>query len=606
MAVAGRVRTWAGQAGRAIQGLAPLEARLQSAGPWLWCAVAAAVVGYCGLPLSDHPDTLRDLLAARDCVDRGDCAAEGAASSLAGLHNGALWPFLLVLLRSMQVPTPAIAWCVLACDAAAVALIYAAVQRHRPQASAWAAVLAVAVLAVERTPNTVWSPALGPWLTALAIAWWLHWQSDPPPRPWGPLVHGALLALLADSHPATWPCVAAWLVAVLVTDTRPLAALAWLGVGFLAATGLLAPQTQFENLRPAWETVPPLAAVCAVLAVALASRRLLRSWRSVPLLGLCIVSALSACGLLVGTVLLDRPLEPRYLTASLLVGVAAVTLAPWPAHRAPTALPALIAAALFAGLHGPGRVSVGHPWPVVVQVQNALQVAGLAYPLSAARIQGYGCRRLAGAVEVDAPGHPWQLQAPSPLGVQVLDLPSDQPQPPGWQAAAVRADLTTWWRMVPLWVDASRGEACLDGPNGRTCTTITPGLWLSPSSQPTVRPGAPLHTRAMPESFQLPVDPTATAQVTLSLQVHSGGDTDRTVFLLDNDPNCPWTITRTAHPGAQLSNDRRSVTLPALGTQTTLELGKAIGRRCSGWAGTTANPPCLLELEAPAPRPEVP
>ena len=38
-----------------------------------------------------HPDSLRDLLTARDCLDGADCASEGAPSSIRTFVQGALW-----------------------------------------------------------------------------------------------------------------------------------------------------------------------------------------------------------------------------------------------------------------------------------------------------------------------------------------------------------------------------------------------------------------------------------------------------------------------------------------------------------------------------------
>lgn len=609
MAMAGHIRAWSVWAGRVIRGLAPVEARLQAAGPWLWFAVAAAVVGYCGLPLSDHPDTLRDLLAARDCTDRGDCAAEGATASFAGLHNGALWPFLLVLLRTLHLPTPAIWWLVLAADAAAVALVFVAVRRSAPTMAASAAALAIAVLVAERTPNTVWSPALAPWLTALMIAWWLHWRASAPAHPWGPLVHGGLLALLADSHPATWTCASGWLAAIVLVDPRPFAAISWTLAAFVAATGLLAPQTQFDNLLHLGALVPlGWVAPLAMLALPAVRRVLPSGWKANPSAGLLAVTVLSGAALVAGMFALDRPLEPRYLTPTLLVAVAAIATAPWPlpSRLLPANLPLAVLAMLAGLMAGPGQVSMGHTWPVVAQVQRALQAADLAYPVTTTRVQGYGCMRLAAAVEVDARGHPWQDRANSPIGVQVLDLPIGQAAPAGWQRLTARRNLATWWRTVPLWVDPSRGEACLTTATTRRCTAVTPGLWLSPSGAPAVRPGAPLHARAMPESIALSADPSAAAVLAVTLPVQSGTQGTRTVFLLDNDARCPWTIARADHPGAQPAADRRSILLPAAGTETSLTLAKSIGPNCSHWAGTTANPPCMLELDDPALRPEVP
>ncbi|MBI5607537.1 MAG: hypothetical protein HY902_01500, partial [Deltaproteobacteria bacterium] len=451
-----------------------MERALRSRSPLLWFAVAAAIIGYCGMPLSDHPDTLRDLLAARDCIERGDCAAEGATTSFGNLHNGALWPFLLAMLRAAHLPTPTIWWLVLFSDALTVALVFVGVDHaaHKglpprqvtAHSSHLAALAALTLLVVERTPNTVWSPALAPWLAALVVAWWLRWRVDPPAAPWGPLVLGVLLALLVDSHPANWPCAAAWLAALVVVESRPVAALAWSGAGLAAATALLAPATQWRNLAVVAAGIhDPLLVLLGGTLVAAAGRALPHSWRHQPAFA-PLAAAFGAGAILIGgTVAFGRDLEVRYLTPALLTGCAALAALPWPtlACRLPIAGLAVGSALLAAVRLGPGNISAGHSWPVVQQVAAALDGAGIRYPASAARIQGYGCQRLAAAAEVEATTGPWMATAPRPDGVQVLDLPSHLPAPAGWWLLERRPASSTYWRTQRFWLDTGAGRACL-------------------------------------------------------------------------------------------------------------------------------------------------
>ena len=59
-------------------------------------AACGILVGLAG-PFSVHPDTLQDLLAAKDCAELGACAARGSVSRAGGLVNGAAFVHLLAL-----------------------------------------------------------------------------------------------------------------------------------------------------------------------------------------------------------------------------------------------------------------------------------------------------------------------------------------------------------------------------------------------------------------------------------------------------------------------------------------------------------------------------
>ncbi len=595
-----------------------LEQTLRAAGPLLWFTVAAVVIGYCGMPFSDHPDTLRDLLAARDCVERGDCAAEGATTSFANLHNGALWPFLLIMLRAAHLPSPTIWWLVLLADAVSITLVFIAVDRaaraldpaaqpapHSAPVAHVATLASLAFLVVERTPNTVWSPALSPWFACLISAWWLHWRLTPPAWPWGPLVFGALLGLLADSHPATWPCAAAWVFVAALVDSRPLATLGWLAAGILATTGLLAPQTQLRNLHLLSGAASVTAVAIAAVAALFAGRRWLASGlRNTAAFG-PLAAALGATALLAtGTVAFGHRIEIRYLTPCLLTATIGLASLPW--RTVPRNLPVALVLVVFAlggALRlGPGNVSMGHSWTVVGQVVRALDSAGIRYPASTTRIQGFGCKRLAAAVEVDAPTHPWMPTVPSHAGIQVLDLPANAETPAGWSLLERRVSSASWWRIQRLWLDTGKGRACLVGEQPRVCSEIRPGLWLAPDGTPAIRPGAPWHVRAMPESIALPTSATGSTTATIDLTITSDPGSSRTVVLLDSaSAECPWTVLRSNHPGAQISDDRRSVLLPGTATPTTMTVAKTFNGRCSPLAAWGANPPCLLELTPPLP-----
>lgn len=579
---------------------------------WWWVAVAALAVGWCGLPLSDHPDTLRDLLAARDCIQRGDCPAQGATASFGGLHNGALWPFVLAALRWVGAPTPAAWWLVLTADALCAGVLVSVVRWLRPDAPALphlCGALSVIWLIAERIPNTVWSPSLVPLLCALVMAQWAVAPQDrPTPLTWS-LTWGALLALLVDAHPATWPAVALWAWVSAVTLTRPLAALPWACLGFAVAAGLLGPETLVHNavrLLPssaAWLRIP-IALFILGVSIVLGRRRTGPGRATRPLWPWPLVGLGAAAVLLIGRSAHSHPFELRYWTpASLALAVAIPLSLP----RVPAWLPArslaMLATATAVGWSGQGAVSLGHAWPVVQASAALLQAQGLAWPATTTRVQGQACRRLAAAMQVDAPVSAWQPDPPTQVGIQVVDVQDGAPVPTGWRVVDRRAGQQTLLRPLPLWLDTAKASGCATTPGaaGPRCAAVQPGLWLSPTGHPSVRPGAPYHIRAMPEAIDLPLDPTQETTITFDITVHPNTTGPRRIHVLDQ-PNsrCPWRIVALRGLQGRIAAAQTAVDVAGAQAPGQLTVAKTLSSNCSPAWTWGASPPCFLELDAPS------
>lgn len=568
--------------------------------PGLWFALAAAALAYAAPPLSDHPDTVRDLLQARDCAETGRCVAGGPQASFGQLRGGALWPATLAALRWLGAPSEAVHALVIAADGAAVAVTAAL-------AGAWPAALLTAALLVSTREHLVWSPALLPLIAALTAAAWRRADGDLRDRRWAAL--GAGLGVLADLHPVGGLFAAAALLWLPWAAPRPLRALIAAGAAALAVALLLAPEVQLANLRalggraPAWLA---LAAVATAASALLAQRRRVdcpqvqrcpaRPWPA--LAAVATASAALAAAAATGL----APLQPRYFLAAW-PELALALGAGWPM---PAALAPLLAAAA-AAVAGPASLGVGHPWPVVRQLAADLSGAGVGWPQHLYRLQGHGCRRLAAAVQVEVPAAPAQPSDAGTRSWQVLDLAADAtPAGGGWRLGPAWRDgartLHTWTRVTTPWLQAHRGEGCLVSDGGRTCEALRPGL-LAHGTAPAAASETPWHLRTFPAAVRFAPGPRA-AQVRFALDLEVSAPGRRHLRLAQlADRRCPWRIdgadATSAGMRAEVAADGQSAWLSSAAPgRGRLRVQRSWGPGCDDPSEWEFGPPCLFETEA--------
>jgi hypothetical protein len=129
---------------------------------WLYLSVGHAPA---------HLDTARDLLIARDCVERGECLRQGAFSSFGGLEQGAAWVHVLEMSMRAHVRVRNVEHLVWLLAALAVG-VAATSTLARASPSRMGIAAAAALLFIAKTTGwpTLWNPSLLPLPTAAFFA----------------------------------------------------------------------------------------------------------------------------------------------------------------------------------------------------------------------------------------------------------------------------------------------------------------------------------------------------------------------------------------------------------------------------------------------------
>ncbi|MEY3012382.1 MAG: hypothetical protein RIT45_1117 [Pseudomonadota bacterium] len=576
-------------------------------------ALALLALGSLATPLAAHPDTLRELLAARDCALADLCPAHGAATSFLGLLNGALWPFSLALLAAVGAPFVTAWWGVLAGDALVVAF---AGRRREPVGAAVAGAVALLWLLQIRRETVVWSPSLLPLFGALTLALWLRGRDHAFAHPAWALGLGALLGLHVDAHPAAAAPALLWALAALLVSARPLLVAAGLAAGFSLALLPLSASTQLENAAALGRALGAGATLgaAALASASVAAGRWWLAQRGAASMrpaaagpALVLGGTLAALGL--GHLALGHDLALRYADALVApgawcIGALASRYAARPLRAAPVV--ALLAIGLAVGLlQGPAR-ALGERWPVVEATAAAHDALGLRYPATLTRLQARECRSLGAAVETLAPREAWQPRAPNPTGVQVVHLdPATTPNTAsGWRLVDDAGRYRTWLRERALWTDVGAGELCVLAAGGRRCEPMVPGRWTPPSDDAADRAAndavAPLHARAMPRFGWLapPAEGSSATRARIALRVTEGPA--RWVHVLDlPHERCPWRVVEVQGVPAQVASDGASVRVGGEGeAEGSLVVEKAWGGDCGPAWRWAYGPPCLFEREA--------
>ncbi|MBM4343657.1 MAG: hypothetical protein FJ100_09805 [Deltaproteobacteria bacterium] len=559
-----------------------------------------AVLAWTAVPLSDHPDTLRDWYAARDCAERGACLLAGSATSFGGLHNGTVFPSVLAAVAGMGLDLPVAWWAALGCAALATGAVWLAASALSWRGATVGAAVALAVWAACMSAQVVWAPAFAPALGCVAGLWVL---AGPPQQGSGLAWSAALGAAggaLADCHPMAAAAWVGWWLAAAVPGAVGRAALR-LGVSAavaLAVAWALAPVAFDNNLALARAAAAhrPLAAVGAVVAcaaLAVLARR--APCRPTTVLGVAALIPLGAAG--AGHLGTGHEVHPRYLAAAA-PAVAWWLAAAWPWSARSSAVAGLAVCAAAMGLLGGGRVSNGHSWDQVQALRPIARAAALTWPDAIGLVQGHACRKLAAGLGAALP---WRDAGPAagngPV-LQVLDLPATVAPGGRWIALppAPHTGLRSWARAIDGWVDGGRGQVCVRelGLPAR-CEPLRPGVTWGPLGTPAVWPQAPGHVRAYPWMTTLRPPSGRASETTVDLAFRGPGG-ERVVRILDL-PNrrCPWRWTGADGCTAVVrGSEWVHLRCPSAG-QGGLRLTRSWGPDCDDISQWTDGPPCLVE-----------
>jgi hypothetical protein len=165
-------------------------------------ALSAALLAVANPDAPVHQDTARDLLMARDCIDRGACAMHGATSTFLRLEQGALWIHLLEILRLAHASVHAVTLAVLAWRALACAVLFVTARRFWGLGAGYVVAAVYLLLSVLVGSSAVlWNPSLLPLPLALCCAAVSALAAGGETAHAGAL--GAALALSIDSHLAS-------------------------------------------------------------------------------------------------------------------------------------------------------------------------------------------------------------------------------------------------------------------------------------------------------------------------------------------------------------------------------------------------------------------
>lgn len=569
------------------------------ASPTAWFAVALATLAWIAPPAADHPDALRDWLAALDCTQRGQCWMAGSATSVAGLHNGTLWPNTLALLQWLGLGLPAAWWLAVAAPAVAVALVFATARRAGNAAGAHVgAAVALGLAAAGIADQALWAPALSPLWAAVLAATAMTGEK----RGFGWFAACGLWAgVLADAHPIGALAGVGWLAAACtgLPTPRALAGAATGAIAAIMAAVALAPAAQVAN--GGWllaEHSGPTAGAAAVGAVAVVavSRCGGSAWMRPA------VAAAVPVGVIAAAAALGKPVYGRYGAAAGpalgLLAAALVACSPWRAVAA-----AAISVASVALHFGRGGVSLGHDWPAVETAAQLAAKSGLGYPQLIGRTQGFGCRRLAAGMGTVLAGHP--QAAPAGLGkaaLQLVDLPADVTNPGGSFSradAVATAGTAAWVRATDAWLDANRGTVCLQVAGAaEQCQALEPGVgWPRNAGDR----DAPLHLRAYPRLTKLspPRGQAAETRVDVAVTMPIGGA--RWLRITDAPRQlCPWqAVSAGLLQVRPLGADTYELRADAAG-EYAVRFVRRWGPDCDDVSRWTDGPPCFLEAEPQA------
>ncbi len=458
-----------------------------------------------------HPDTARDLLLARDCIERGRCATEGARSSFLGLVQGDVW---LRFLEAVGTPARArsTALTLHALSAGALWLV-------PRRLCAWPTAIATTVLYLALSVWTIeypvlWNPSLVPLVAAVFAVSLVATAADGEIGP--SVASGTALALSADLHVATLALVPVWLAALSATTRRPwialpVAVLALLGTYMVASPGAAA-----ENLSILGHAATTVALACVgAIALGIGLRRI-ASRRTRATRARFVVFGIAASALVVAVLaktLSGHPVAPRYLAPvapfMALAAAAAVTAVAalgrwrdWQRHPVAGGVVAIVVCLLGAYVWMPRHdgAATAWSWEDLAPIVGALRANGFEYPDVVRHVRGPDTRDLVEALGAVLPASPAGPPAIAPMDdlllirVAAREIPS--PPPPGWQLVTLGRESAVLIRRARSMLDLDDVEVCAGDSRTASMRCARVDLEARDASD---RPDAPLAARAYRE-----------------------------------------------------------------------------------------------------------
>ena len=227
---------------------------------YLLLGVLAFAVLYSSMPaeLTVHPDTVRDLILARDCHATQGCVLAGAPSSIPGVQHGGLWVVHLAVIDQLGGSIPAVRLVSLLCLVAAL-LIIAAISEFL--AGRTAAIIAAAAgtagcLAVPTLWVFQWNPTLIPLpATALFACALLAMQTR---RPVYYVMTSFCLAMAVQLHPSALVWLGPLSVLYLAYGpSRPVVTAAGVLAALVIPVALLSKDALRQTVGALSQAVPP-------------------------------------------------------------------------------------------------------------------------------------------------------------------------------------------------------------------------------------------------------------------------------------------------------------------------------------------------------------
>ncbi len=445
-------------------------------------AVTALVLRarHVGVPL--HPDTVRDMLYARDCVDARACHALGPPASFAGLTHGTSWLRLLEFVgRRGFGPDGARTAVDLLATLAAGVVFLAARRRAATGLAALAGVAFVVTSAQASGRPLLWNPSALSLPTAIFFALASSAAATGATATW--VAAAAALAFSVDLHVASGALIPPFVAALVAWSHTPRRAIPLAVVSLLGTLALLSHVTLARNLAVAGRHWEFLLALALSIAVGAAARRRALALAEGPRVALALTTLVVPFALALALASApSRPFANRYLLPmlpglALLVAIAldafaarVAAITRRPAAQSPIAW-ALAAATIAVVLTRPGA-PVPRGWQLgeLRPLATHLDARGWRWPDLYVHLQGPGNWALLSGLGVFQRDVRTSGRDDDVVIVRAPRASLPPSIPPRWDVATIGPGMVAVVRSLPSFIDRSRVRACL----AHDCVEVDP------------------------------------------------------------------------------------------------------------------------------------
>lgn len=562
-----------------------------------------------------NPDTLRDLLMARDCAEQDHCVSQGAPAGLGGFQQASSWIRLLTLAARAHLGPSAVQRVSWAMTALAAGVVFSAARRRSSAGPASFVALLFAWSAMRLAPLSVLhNPSLLPLPAAFACAFSLRMAEKR--RVIDAVAVAVSIAFSVELHGIAALLVVPFTLTVGLLQRRPLASLA-ASAGWMVAVLWNLSRRAFEsNLELALGSsrlVAGGAGLAALFAAALLFRRRLTSGHPRTLLALALLPAFLFPALVLALVrAFHEDLLPYYFVPALpfLAVTSAVALAR--ARRAARAsrivlgleliLLVLIASYEIRGLENraaKGAVAVP-PLADMRDLSRALARRGFDYQDAFTRLQAPSREVFVAALAAFEPESRVGDARPGPT-LNLFVVPTGE-LPPRVETIAFDRGAAA---IIPVdsWLDRSHLTVCSSPPaeaGAERCVQVE----VAPADEARDR-RLELSSRAYPriEAVERAVTRGSlrewpATQTRLIFRIDARAGAARRVALVPHEnvmPGCQWQITRVTGVAHESGRPGLEVRLEYGGEREgSLELTRGMSGQCRD--GVARLPPALYEL----------